>query len=81
MHPDSLHAHLKFKAELVRRILLVDGRPLIELKSTSFPEMDESEFTDYRIIAVNILFRDFLDGVRKNDVWRRVEELVGPCPW
>lgn len=81
MHPNSLHAHLKFKAELIRNITMVDGRPLVELKSTSFSEMDEAEFTDYRIIAVNILFRDFLDGVRKKDVWRQVEQLVGPCPW
>lgn len=81
MHPNALHAHLKFKAELVRSIILVDGKPVVELKSTAFSEMDEGEFNDFRITAVNVLFRDFLDGVRRADVWKRVEEICGPCPW
>lgn len=82
MHPDALHAELKFRAELVEQILLGQGgRPFIKLQSTAFRSMDEIKFTEYRVIAVNVLFRDFLPGVRRKDIWRRVEELVGPCPW
>lgn len=86
MHPDELHADLKFKAGLVQRILLSDaGKPYVELKSVAFRRgeqvMDEAEFTEYRIIAVNLIFRDYLDPTDKPEVWRRVEELCGPCPW
>lgn len=81
MHPNALHAHLKFKAGLVRQILLAEGKAFIELQSTAFSSMDETAFTEFRIIAVNLLFRDFLDPSDKRAVWKRVEEMVGPCPW
>jgi hypothetical protein len=85
LHPDQLHADLKFKAGLVQRILLNQaGQPFIQLRSVAFhgeDAMDETEFTDFRIIAVNIIFRDYLDASDKKHVWKRVEELCGPCPW
>ncbi len=82
VHHDALHADLKFKAGLVSRLYLgPKGTPIVELKSTAFADMDESEFTEYRVIAVALLFRDYLPGVKKRSVWERVEQMVGPCPW
>jgi hypothetical protein len=81
MHPDLLHQQLKFKAEYVRNFFLQNGRLIVNLKSVAHGEMDETEFKEFREVAVNIIFRDYLDGVRRKDVWRRVEEIVGPCPW
>lgn len=85
MHPDELHADLKFKAGFVKRILLsATGRPFVELHSVAFKgedAIDEIKFTEFRIIAVNIIFRDYLDPSDKPEVWRRVEDIVGPCPW
>lgn len=80
MHPDLLHATLKFKCGLVRRILLGTTGPFVELKSTAFAEMEEGEFSEYLNLAIEVLFRDFLPGVRRADVFRRVEEMVGPRP-
>ncbi len=85
MHPDELHAELKWKAGLVKRILLsATGAPFVELHSVAFhgPDaIDEIKFTEFRVIAVNLLFRDYLDSSDQPEVWSRVEELCGPCPW
>lgn len=80
LHPDTLHAELKFKAGMVRQILLGSAGPFVELQSTAFDQMDEAKFTEYVTLAVEILFRDFLPGVKRDNVFRRVEELVGPRP-
>lgn len=81
IHPDTLHADLKFKAGMVERILLGQGgRPFIELQSTAFTRMDEAKFTEYVNLAIEIVFSQYLDGVRRKDVFARVEEMVGPRP-
>lgn len=79
--PKQLHSILKFKAGLISQILLSDGRPIVELESVAFHTMDEIQFTEFRSHAVTILFRDYLDTSDRREVWKRVEELVGPCPW
>lgn len=83
MHPAALKADLKWKAGLVSRVLTSkDFGVAVELKSTAFAAMDESEFTDFRRIAVEVLFRDYLPGVQRRDVYAQVEGLTGePCPW
>jgi hypothetical protein len=80
LHPDTLHAELKFKAGLVRRILMAQCGPVVELESCAFATMDEAKFTEYVNLAVEIIFRDYLPGVKRKGVYARVEELVGPRP-
>lgn len=80
LHPDTLHCELKFKAGMVRRILIGQAQPFVELHSTAFDSMDEAKFTEYVTLAVEILFRDYLVGVKRDHVFKRVEEMVGPRP-
>lgn len=80
LHPDTLHSELKFKAGMVRRILIGQAQPFVELHSTAFEAMDEGKFTEFVTLAVEILFRDYLPGVKRDHVFKRVEELVGPRP-
>lgn len=77
---DVLHSDLKWKAGLVRRIIMAEAGPVIELDSTAFNAMDESRFREFAALAENIIFRDYLPGIRRKDVLRRVEEIVGPRP-
>jgi hypothetical protein len=83
MHPAQLKAELKWKCGLVKNILSSPSFGIaIEFKSVAFGEMDEIEFTQFRQIAVEVLFRDYLPGVKRRDVWKRVDELMGySCPW
>lgn len=80
VHPQALHADLKLKAGLVRQILLNASGPLVELESCAFATMDEARFREYVGIAVEIIFRDYLPGVRRADVYEQVKQLVGPRP-
>jgi hypothetical protein len=77
LHPDTLHAELKFKAGLIEHIIMGAAGPMPVLYSTKFSEMDEARFTEFVNLAVEIIFRDYLEGVRRGDVFKRVEELVG----
>jgi len=79
--PDLLHAELKFKAGMVRRILSSQAYGVaVELESVAFATMDESKFAEFTRLAIEIIFRDYLPGVRRRDVFARVEEMVGPRP-
>lgn len=80
LHPDALHAELKFKAGLVRRILLGEAGPYVELESCAFATMDETQFREYVSLAIELIFRDYLPGVRRGPVFKQVQELVGPRP-
>lgn len=81
MHPDTLHVVLKFKAGLVEQILSApEFGVAVRLHSTAFNTMDETRFAAYVDLAVEIIFRDYLPGVRRKDVFARVAELVGPRP-
>lgn len=54
------------------------------LKSVGHDAMDETEFTQFRRVAVELLFTepDMLQGTRRKDVYQHVSELLGePCPW
>lgn len=82
-HPAVLKLELKYSAGLVNAVFMskLFGRH-IDFKSTAFDKMDESEFTAFRVLAVEIIFRDILPGVRRQDVYRQVEDLTGEaCPW
>lgn len=84
MHPAVLKAELKYKCGLIKQIIpSVTFGTMVELKSTGFtPMRDEDEFTAFRKLAVEVLFRDYLPGVKRKAVYAQVEELTGErCPW
>ena len=79
--PNGLHKELKFRAQLVESIFMLKGGDVaVELRSTAFGEMDEPDFRTYIDLAIEIIFRDFLAGSSRSDVFARVEEMVGPRP-
>lgn len=80
IHKDSLHADLKFKAGLIRNIIMGSTGPVVDLKSTAREAMDGVEYRDYVNTAVEIIFRSYLPGVRRADVLKQVEDMVGPRP-
>lgn len=83
MHPATLKAELKFKAGLIDQIFMSPKFGIaVQLESVAFSAMDEIKFTDRRRIMVEVLFRDYLPGIKRKDVYRKVEELTGEkCPW
>ena len=83
VHPATLKAELKFKSNLIKQIIPTQFGIMVELQSVSFQAMrDEQDFTEFRRISVEVLFRDYLPGVKRRDVYAEVEDLTGePCPW
>lgn len=84
-HPEQLHQELKCKAGLISQIIPVktgDGKiaMAVRLRSTAFAEMEDGEFREYVNLAVELIFRDYLPGVKRKDVYKRVQEWVGPRP-
>jgi hypothetical protein len=82
--PHGLHCELKAKANLVENIFLAGKVAFITLESTRFPKnggtMDEVRFREYTDLVLEIIFRQYLPGVRRRDVLERVEAMVGPRP-
>lgn len=82
--PHGLHCELKAKAHLVENILLTENMAFITLESTRFPKnggtMCEARFTEYTNLAIEIIFREYLPGVRRKDVFDHVAEMVGARP-
>jgi hypothetical protein len=83
-HPEQLHQELKFRAGLIEQIIMVKSQQAngvaVRLRSTAFPAMEDGEFREYVNLAVELIFRDYLPGVKRKDVYKRVEEWVGPRP-
>lgn len=83
MHRDALYVALKAKAGFIKSSTWIPriGR-VIETQSFAFTAADEIKFTEFRVLAVELLFSDYLPGVKRSDVWERVEGIMGePCPW
>jgi hypothetical protein len=81
--PDALHADLKFKAGLIEQVMLVHaarGGFAVRLRSTAFPLMDETEFSRYVDVAVELMFRDYMPGIRSRERQRLIAEWVGRRP-
>lgn len=80
--PNALHKELKWRAQLVESIFILQGGEGVgvELRSTAFDEMDEPDFSAYTDLAIEIIFRDFMPGVQRNFVIEQVHEMVGPRP-
>ncbi|MGE0751823.1 MAG: hypothetical protein AB7F39_06820 [Variibacter sp.] len=82
--PDALHAELKFKAGLIQQIIPVrtgaTSGVAVRLKSTAFPEMEDGAFSHYVDLALELLFRDYLPGVRRREQVRLINEWAGRRP-
>lgn len=75
-HPQVLHCELKYTAgKVLRHIESPLFGTAVELKSCA--DMDDAEFTAFVRLAVELLFRDVLPGVRRQDVYARVAEITG----
>jgi hypothetical protein len=74
---DLLHDDIKAKAGLVRVLLLSNNDPVTIPRSTAFEAMDEARYTAFVDMGVEIIFRDYLPGVRRESVFERVREMVG----
>lgn len=85
-NPDLLHAELKFKAGLVQQIMLmpkratISGAVAVRLRSTAFPLMDDTEFSHYVDVAVELLFRDYLPHIRSRRRQAYISEWAGRRP-
>ena len=84
-NPDALHAELKFKACLIEQIMLmpkgaVGGAVAVRLRSTAFPLMDDTAFSHYCDVAVEIMFRDYLGHVKGRRRQALITEWAGRRP-
>lgn len=71
-----LHVTLKAKAGLVDGIVAGPQGAQLIIQSTAHDLMGDDEFRPYVHRAVDIIFRDYLDGSQRADVLRRVNEMV-----
>jgi len=76
---ETLHDDIKYKAQLVRAIMLgqASRAPYVLLKSTAFDQMDEGTFIEFVTVGVEIIFRDYLPDVPRSNVFERVRQMVG----
>jgi len=84
-NPDALHCEVKFKAGLVEQIIMVKspkigGAIAVRLKSTAFPLMDQTEFSSYVDVAIEILCRDYLGNISSRRMQQHILEWVGHRP-
>lgn len=83
--PDALHAELKFKAGLIEQIIMVKAATIgagvaVRLKSTAFPLMDDTDFSRYVDIAVELLCRDYMGHIGSRHRQKLILEWVGHRP-
>lgn len=84
LHIQALHSDLRWRVGLVDAMFQSGGVTLASLTPTRFPRRGgsllEHEFRAYVDIAIEIIFRDYLPGVRRQDVFKEVERMVGHRP-
>ena len=84
-NPDALHCELKFKAGLIEQIIMVQspsvrGGVAVRLRSTAFPIMDDTAFSHYVDVAVELLCRDYMGHIRSKARQKQILEWVGHRP-
>jgi hypothetical protein len=80
--PGLLHSDLKFQYGFIDGVFSSPRFGVaVSLRSSRFDEMDDTEFLPFVKWAVEYCFKELLPGVRRADVYRAVEEWVGPRPW
>lgn len=82
MRAEALHVEIKVKAGFVEHIIMSQamGGVAFKLRSTSFPEMDDSDFAKYVEFAVEILCRDYLGHIGSRARQKQILEWVGHRP-
>ena len=76
---DDLHAQLKFKAGFIHSYVPGPTGPIAIVKSIARP-ISLAKLRAYVDVAIEIIFIDYLPGVRRQDVIAEVERRVGPRP-
>ena len=83
-NPDALHQEIKFKAGLIEQIIPVRAAVgmsvAVRLKSTSFPTMEDADFSRFCDYGVELLFRDYLPHVRSRQRQALISEWAGRRP-
>lgn len=74
---EALHVWLKIKQGLVDAIELHDGHTHIRVGSTSFDNMDGIRFKQYLAASVDLICAEILPGVRRSDLIKAVEDMLG----
>lgn len=77
MHPDTLHAELKFEAGKILQTLTSEKFGMAVVLKSSV-HMDDAEFAAYVELATDIVFLKYLPGVRRKDVVAEVDKMVRP---
>ena len=73
----QLHADIKYRADLVKEWIMGASGPVPILQSTKREEMDDAEHRAYVDLAVEIIFKHHLPGVRRKAVLEEVDRMVG----
>jgi len=82
LSPGVLHADLKFECGLIENVFSSSKFGIaVRLESTAFATMEETRFIEYTKMATEVIFKKYLPGVRRKDVFSEVEKMVGPRPW
>jgi hypothetical protein len=83
---DALFQEIKFKAGLIAQIMPVfadggkGGGVAIRLKSTAYPLMDDADYSHFIDIGLELLFRDYLPGIRSKERQKLIVEWAGRRP-
>jgi len=82
-HPQALHNDIKAKAGLIEQILMFGHIPnavSIKLRSTSFPEMQDDEFSNYCDFVTPCISRDYLHHIPVAQQRKQILEWFGRRP-
>lgn len=76
MPHQTLHETLKLKAGLFH-LNISTPVPVTILHSTSFEAMDQTAFSAYTEFALRTILEDYLGGVKKAELIRKIDDLCG----
>ncbi len=83
VHPQQLHNDLKLKASLLEQVMLsgtMPGAIVVKLRSTSFPEMGDDEFSGYCDFAIPEIFKSYAPGIKAAQQRKLIEQWAGRRP-
>jgi hypothetical protein len=74
---EDLAVYVKTRLGLVDEVITHHGEVLVRLKSTSFANMDQGEFTRFMNGALDVLCLDVLPGLDRSSLVAEVEAMLG----
>lgn len=77
---DDLHTQLKVKTRFISNYALGETGPVPILRSIARTKISRPDLLAYVDAALEVLFTEYLPGVRRADVLRKIEEKYGPRP-